>query len=622
MHRTSSARARRCALPALTLLTALSSIDCRSATSLLPPAEVRVEVAAPGLSSTEVEAQIAVALERALGGAPGLMRMRSRSTGGSAELRLHFAQGADRATAALNTRERLRTAQESFGPSIPMPSIAAATGPVIYRYTVESPQRSGAELWALHEELVVHALRQLPGVGDVSGCGGGPRRVEVIADPRRLAGLGIPLSDLTAVIGAGSARSVSSGMLQIRSAFGSLSELQALVIAERNGAPVRLSDVAVIQVAATTPECLAARDDQPAVLAGEVRLLDGSEATKVQDAVRARLAQVSATLPARVTIRGFGARKMPEAPSLLMRIAGRSSAAPGALRLRIGMPARAQALQLSAALRPLAARPASVESVLSRITGGRSGALGPGSPAQLELLLLLRPGLSVRSLAPLAEELLAAIAQQPDAPREVDLVAEDTLGQPLPGALGTIALRVRGPDRAQLATLATAAREALAGLPAVKALRVEGTSLQPQLALRIDRQALARLGVPTSEVLLAVEAAGDGKSACAMQEGASHLDVVVRFPPPADAAALLADVQISVKGQGAIPLSALVTATQEAAPTDILRDDGQRCVLLRVAAPALESARLMQLARDPIQALRLPPGVVVSFEADPDEGTP
>lgn len=617
-------RACRCALPALTILAALSLIGCRSATSLLPPVEVRVEAAASGLSSTEVESEIAVALERALGGAPGLVRMRSRSTGGSTELRLGFAPGTDRTTAALNTRERLQAAQDTWRPSIPPPSIAAPTGPVIYRYTVESPQRTGAELWELHEELVLRALQQLPGVGAVSSCGGGPRRVEVIADPQRLAALAIPLSDLTSAIESGSARGVSSGTMLIRSAFGSLGDLQPLTIAERNGVPVRLSDVATIQITAATPECLAARDDQPAVVLGEVRLLNDAEAAKVQDAVRARIAQLSIALPAGVTIRGFGAQKPPEAPSLLARIMRQDRAAPGALRLRISLPTRAQALPLGSTLRTLAARPASVESVLSLIMskGGRSGVLGPGASAQIELVLLLRPGLTARSLAPLAEELLAAIAQLKEAPRELDLVAEDTLGRPLSGVLGAVAVRVRGPDRAQLATIAKDAREALAGLPAVKALRVEGAELQPQLVLRIDRAALARSGITISEVALTIEAAGDGKVAGTMQERAQRLDVVVRYPRPADASALLQELRIPIKGQGAIPLSSLVTATQETAPTDILRDDGQRCVLLRAAAPALDSTRLLQLARAPIQALRLPPGVVVTFEPDPEEWTP
>lgn len=622
MQNRSSSRAHRCLPSALTILAALSFLGCRSTTALIAPVEVRVEVAAPGLSSTEVEAEIAVALERALAGTPGLTRVRGRSTGGSAELRLGFAPGTDRMTAALTTRERLQAAHESGRPPIPPPSIAAPTGPVIYRYTIESPQRSGAELWALHEELVRPALRQLTGVGAVSGCGGGSRRVEVIADPQRLAAFGLPLSELTSAISAGSALGQSSGMLQLRSAFGSLADLQPLVIAERNGAPVRLSDVAAIQLAAAVPECLAARDDQAAVVAGEVRLLGGAEAAKVQDAVRAELAQLAAELPAGVAIRGFGARKRPEAPSLFARITRQDRAEPLALRLRIGLPSRAQALRVGATLRQLVARPAPVESVLSLIPGGRHDELAPGAPAQLELVLLLRPGLSARSLAPLAEELLAAIAQLPEAPRELGLVTEDTLGQPLPGGLGAVAVRLRGPDRAQLTTLATAAREALVGLPAVKALRVDGTSLQPQLVLRIDRAAAARFGVTLAEIGLTIEAAGDGKSVGTMQDGAQPLDVVVRFPRPADATALLQQVRIPSKGQGAVPLSALVTATQETAPTDILRDDGQRCVLLRAAAPALPTPRLVQLVRERIQVLRLPPGVVVTVEPEPEEWTP
>src|SRR5262249_29017762 len=139
----------------------------------------------PGHAAEEVEEQVTIPLERELNGIPGLQVMRSHSTFGLSLITLVFRDGVDDYWARQRIQERIAGVNLPPGAN---PGLDPLTSPIgeIYRYTLESNFRDEPELKQIQEWIVVHRLRQVTRVADVTNFGSETTQFQLMVDPARL----------------------------------------------------------------------------------------------------------------------------------------------------------------------------------------------------------------------------------------------------------------------------------------------------------------------------------------------------------------------------------------------------------------------------------------------------
>src|SRR5450432_465911 len=144
----------------------------------------------PGQAAEEVERLVTVPVENGMNGLPGLKVSRSISLYGLSDVRLTFEDGTDNYFARQQAFERIGDIQ--LPPDI-TPSISPLTSPsgLVYRYVLESPDRSAMELKILQDWVLDKQYRSVPGVADLSSLGGETMEYQILLDPTKLAGAGL-----------------------------------------------------------------------------------------------------------------------------------------------------------------------------------------------------------------------------------------------------------------------------------------------------------------------------------------------------------------------------------------------------------------------------------------------
>jgi multidrug efflux pump subunit AcrB len=227
---------------------------------MIPDLDARVVTVGtkwPGASPQDVEKEILVEQEKYLGRIPGLERMVSTAGTGSADIELEFPFSVPMAEALLNVNNALSQVP-GYPENVDQPSIRAeafsSNAFMYFRLMPESGAFTEQDIVALRdwvEEYVVQPMERVPGVSSVELRGGAERQLQVLVDPVRLAERGIRLTELRDAIRARN-QDVSGGdldsgkrryLLRTIGRFDSPEELEDLVIAERDGAFIRLRDV-------------------------------------------------------------------------------------------------------------------------------------------------------------------------------------------------------------------------------------------------------------------------------------------------------------------------------------------------------------------------------------------
>ncbi len=218
---------------------------------------ITVKTSWPGAAPQDVEKEILVEQEQYLGRIPGLERMVSTANTGSARIELEFPHNVSIDEALLNVNNALSQVP-SYPENVDQPSISAeafsSNSFMYFKLLPLDGEFTEAEVVALRdwvEEYVQTPMERVPGVSSVELRGGAERQVQVYVDPVRLAERGIRLSDVRAAIRERN-QDVSGGdldsgkrryLLRTIGRFEDVSELEDLVIAERDGTFVRLRDV-------------------------------------------------------------------------------------------------------------------------------------------------------------------------------------------------------------------------------------------------------------------------------------------------------------------------------------------------------------------------------------------
>jgi cobalt-zinc-cadmium resistance protein CzcA len=265
------------------------------------PTDTQVQVITlfPGQPTEEVERRVSVPLERALNGAPGMMRLRTISLFGLSFVTLTFDDGVDPYRARQIVAERLAEAELPEGIKPGLAPLATPIGEV-YRYTLKGPGADPMTLRTLQDWSVRPQLLQVPGVADVVSYGGLIRELHVEPDPTKMASLNVGLNDVFTALQKASANATGgyvergSEMFVIRSLgiFGDASDIGMVRVGTHDGVPVTVHDVATVRIGYTPRQGIVSRDHEDDSVQGIVIMRKGENPTQVLAGLKARIQEI------------------------------------------------------------------------------------------------------------------------------------------------------------------------------------------------------------------------------------------------------------------------------------------------------------------------------------------
>jgi cobalt-zinc-cadmium resistance protein CzcA len=276
--------------------------------------QVMINTEAEGYSPLEAEQRLTFPIETAIAGLPGLQYTRSISRYGLSQVTAVFADGTDIYFARQLVSERIRSAAGQLPPGVEPELGPIATGlGEIFMYTVES--KPGAtkpdgtrytpeDLRTLQDWVIRPQLRTTPGVTEVNTIGGFERQYHVTPWPDRLAAFGVTMTEVVEAL-EGNNVNIGAGYVERQGeqylvrAIGQAAgpeDLKSIVVSHRGGLPVRIADVADVQVGGELRTGAATENGREVVL-GTVFMLMGENSRTVAKAAAARLEEAAKALP-------------------------------------------------------------------------------------------------------------------------------------------------------------------------------------------------------------------------------------------------------------------------------------------------------------------------------------
>lgn len=280
----------------------------------LTPTQVNIYTESPGLAAEDVEKLLTTPIEGAMAGLAGVEEVRSVSLFGLSYVGVYFKDSVDIYFARRLVGEKLQEARErlpkGYGEPVLGPN-SSGLGQVFW-YTVESADKklSAMDLRTLHDWTVRVILRTAPGVDDVISWGGEEKQYQVQIDPNKLIKYGLSFKEVMEQLTANN-KQVGGQYLNIgREQYlvrglglvTNTRDIGAIVLAEREGTPIYVRDVATVNEAPALRFGAVTRDGREAVL-GMALSRVGENAKSVVDAVKAKLATAQAALPEGVSLK-------------------------------------------------------------------------------------------------------------------------------------------------------------------------------------------------------------------------------------------------------------------------------------------------------------------------------
>ena len=273
---------------------------------------ISVSASLPGASPETMASTVATPLERALGTIAGVNELSSQSSQGSTRINIQFDLGKNIDTAAREVQAAINASRSLLPSSLPgMPSyrkVNPSQAPIML-LALTSETSSTSELYDLASTILAQKVAQVTGVGDVTVGGGSLPAVRVELQPQALTQYGISLDQVRqAISGANLLRpkgmvenSDRHWQIQASDQLTTAADYQPLVITYRNGAPVRLADVARVYDGIEDRYNAGFFNDREAVLLVVSRQAQANIIATV-DGVTAQLPALRAFLPAGVTL--------------------------------------------------------------------------------------------------------------------------------------------------------------------------------------------------------------------------------------------------------------------------------------------------------------------------------
>jgi cobalt-zinc-cadmium resistance protein CzcA len=221
----------------------------------LSPPMVELITQWPGHASEEVERLVTLPLELAMNGVPNMVVMRSITLYGLSDVRLTFEDNVNPYFARQVVFERLSDAQLPAGITPSMAPLFSPSG-LVYRYVLESPDRTPQELKTFEDWVVERAYRQVPGVADDSGFGGTVMQYQVLLDPARIYSYHLSVAQVLSALSANNSNAgggfySQGGQFYYVRGIGlvqTTEDIGNVVVGSNNGVPLRVRDVGQVTI--------------------------------------------------------------------------------------------------------------------------------------------------------------------------------------------------------------------------------------------------------------------------------------------------------------------------------------------------------------------------------------
>lgn len=276
--------------------------------------QVQINTGAAGFSPLETEQRITFPIETAMAGLPALEQTRSLSRSGLSQVTVIFKDGTDLFFARQLVNERLQIAKEQLpeGAEAVMGPISTGLGE-IFLWTVEAQEGAlkddgtpytPTDLRVIQDWIIKPQLRNVPGVAEINTIGGFAKEYQIAPDPKRLAAYKLTLTDLVtalernnANVGAGYIeRSGEQLLIRAPGQVASTEDIANIVMANVDGTPIRIKNVATVEIGRELRSGAATENGREVVL-GTVFMLIGENSRTVSQAVAGKLEQINKSLP-------------------------------------------------------------------------------------------------------------------------------------------------------------------------------------------------------------------------------------------------------------------------------------------------------------------------------------
>ena len=269
---------------------------------------IRVLTLYPGASPQVMTSAVTAPLERQFGQMPGLTQMASTSSGGASVITLRFSLDLNMDVAEQEVQAAINGATNLLPTDLPAPPVYNKVNPAdtpVLTLAITSKTMLLPKLNDLVDTRMAQKIAQISGVGMVSIAGGQRQAVRIKVNPEALAANGLNLADVRTLIGASNVNQPKGNfdgptrvsMLDANDQLKSPEEYAELILAYKNGAPLRLKDVAQVVDGAENERLAAWANENQAVLLN-IQRQPGANVIEVVDRIKALLPSITDNLPA------------------------------------------------------------------------------------------------------------------------------------------------------------------------------------------------------------------------------------------------------------------------------------------------------------------------------------
>ena len=281
--------------------------------------QVSINTASPGYTPLEVEQRVSFPVETAMAGIPKLSYTRSVSRYGLSQVTVVFEEGTDIYFARQLVSERLSSAKANLPPSLEPTLGPIATGlGEIFMFTVDAePDAINSDgspvtpmdLRSVHDWIIRPQLMRVPGVAEINPIGGFKKEILIAPEPAKLLAYGVSYADvLSAVEDNNDNRGVgfiehngAQWLMRVPGQANSLDDLRNIVIAQHQGTPIRVKDVATVSLGKELRSGAATQNGREVVMS-TVFMLIGENSRTVANDVAIKLEEVKSSLPEGITV--------------------------------------------------------------------------------------------------------------------------------------------------------------------------------------------------------------------------------------------------------------------------------------------------------------------------------
>ncbi|MGO9944891.1 MAG: efflux RND transporter permease subunit, partial [Rhodoblastus sp.] len=273
---------------------------------------IQVQTFYPGASPEVMTSSVTAPLERQFGQMPGLSEMTSASSAGASIVTLQFGLSLSLDVAEQEVQAAINAANNLLPADLPAPPIYFKVNPAdapILTLAVTSKTLPLTKLEDVSETRLAQKISQQPGVGLVSIAGGQRPAVRIQINPNALAAYGLNIDDVRTILGNANVNipkgsfdgPAQASTINANDQITSPEQYASIVIAYRNGNPVRLSDVAKVVSGPENTKLAAWANRTPAILLN-VQRQPGANVIATVDSVRKLLPSLLADLPSAIDV--------------------------------------------------------------------------------------------------------------------------------------------------------------------------------------------------------------------------------------------------------------------------------------------------------------------------------